>query len=222
MKIEKRNGAGPLAIAIFGFDGVNALDLTGPLETFAAARVDDAEIERSALYQVRMIGVTGKSFVSESGIVFKTQYPLCNALTVDTVIVPGGAGARTGEANRKIAEWLSARAQNVRRIVSVCTGIYAIARAGLLDGCKVATHWKFAQDVSRRFPRLDVDPAASFIKDGRFYSCGGGTAAIEMASAVLPTASPSKASPGASFTALRSAPASSVATRELMSIAPNR
>jgi transcriptional regulator GlxA family with amidase domain len=185
MKIEKLNGPRPLSIAIFGFDGVNALDLTGPLETFAAARVDDAEIDRSGSYQVRIIGVTGKSFVSESGIVFKTQYPLCNALTVDTVIVPGGAGARTGEANRKIAEWLSARAPNVRRIVSVCTGIYAIAKAGVLDGRKVATHWKFAQDVSRRFPRLDVDPAASFIKDGRFYSCGGGTAAIEMTLALI-------------------------------------
>lgn len=185
MKIEKRNGAGPLAIAIFGFDGVNALDLTGPLETFAAARVDDAEIERSALYQVRMIGVTGKSFVSESGIIFKTRYSLRNALTVDTVIVPGGAGARTGEANRKIAEWLSARAPNVRRIVSVCTGIYAIAKAGVLDGRKITTHWRFAQDVARRFPELRVDLVSSFIKDGPFYTCGGGTAATEMALALI-------------------------------------
>jgi len=49
-----------------GFDGVSALDLTGPLETFAAARVDDGETERSRPYQVRLIGVTGKSFTSES------------------------------------------------------------------------------------------------------------------------------------------------------------
>jgi transcriptional regulator GlxA family with amidase domain len=185
MKIEKPNGAAPLSVAIFGFDGVNSLDLTGPLETFAAARMKEGEIEPPSSYRVRLIGVTGKSFVSESGIVYSAQYQLRNATSVDTVIVPGGAGARTGEANRKIAEWLSAYASNVRRIVSVCTGIYAVARAGLLDGRKVSTHWKFIQDVSRRFPKLDVDPAASFIKDGRFYSCGGGTAAIEMTLALI-------------------------------------
>ncbi len=61
MKIEKLNARQPIAVAILGFDGVSALDLTGPLETFAAARVDDVETERSRPYQVRLIGVTGKT-----------------------------------------------------------------------------------------------------------------------------------------------------------------
>src|SRR5882724_2562098 len=185
MKIEQLAASRPLTVAIFGFDGVNALDLTGPLETFAAARADDAETERSGSYQVRMIGVTGKNFVSESGIVYKTQYTLRNALLVDTLIIPGGAGVQTGEANRKIADWLSDRAVGIRRIVSVCGGIYAVAKTGLLDARKVTTHWKLVQDLRRRFPRVNVDPAASFIKDGRFYSCGGGTAAIEMTLALI-------------------------------------
>jgi transcriptional regulator GlxA family with amidase domain len=185
MKIETLNGTKPPSIVVFGFDGVNALDLTGPLETFAAARADDAETGHGILYQVRIIGVTGKNFVSESGIVYKTQHMLRDVLAIDTVIVPGGTGPRTGEAHRKIADWLSAREANIRRIVSVCGGIYATARRGLLDGRKVATHWRFVQDVSQRFPRLHVDPAASFVRDGKFYSCGGGTAAIEMTLALI-------------------------------------
>ena len=185
MKIAMLTRATPLSIAIFGFDGVNALDLTGPLETFATACAGDAEIERSDLYRIRLIGVTGKSFVSRSGIVYKTQYTLCNALPADTMIVPGGFGAGMGEAYRKIAEWLSTHDPRIGRIVSVCGGIYAVARAGLLNTRKVATHWKFVQDISRRFPKLIVDPAASFVKDGKFYSCGGGTAAIEMTLALI-------------------------------------
>src|ERR1043166_3588116 len=180
MKVGTLNGATLLSIAIFGFDGVNALDLTGPLETFETACAGDAEIERSDLYRIRLVSVTGKSFVSRSGIVYKTQYTLCNALPADTMIVPGGFGAGMGEAYRKIAEWLTAHEGKIGRIVSVCGGIYPVARAGLLDGRKVATHWKFVQDVRRRFPKLNVDPAASFVKDGKFYSCAGGTAAIEM------------------------------------------
>lgn len=185
LKIEKLNGRRPLTVAIFGFDGVNALDLIGPLETFTAARQEDNENELQVSYQVRLIGVTGRNFVSESGTVYKTNYTLRNAFPADTIIVPGGDGARIGEASSKIAEWLSERAASIRRIVSVCGGIYAVARSGLLDTRKVTTHWKLVQDLKRRFPRLDVDPASSFIKDGRFYSCGAGTAAIEMSLALI-------------------------------------
>ena len=73
MKIEKLNARRPIAVAVLGFDGVSALDLTGPLETFFAARGDDVETERSGTYQVRLIGVTGKSFISESGLLYKTR-----------------------------------------------------------------------------------------------------------------------------------------------------
>jgi transcriptional regulator GlxA family with amidase domain len=185
VKIEKLNARRPIAVAVFGFDGVSALDLTGPLETFVAARMDDVETEPGGPYQVRLIGVTGKSFISESGVVYKTRYTLRNAVLADTVIIPGGAAVQTGETSRKIAEWLSNRAVGIRRIVSVCGGVYAVAKTGLLETRKITTHWKLVQDFRRQFPRVDVDPAASFIKDGKFYSCGGGTAAIEMSLALI-------------------------------------
>jgi transcriptional regulator GlxA family with amidase domain len=186
MKTERLNGRRSLRIAVLGFNGVNALDLIVPLETFAAAlRAGGADSELSELYQVRMIGVTGKTFVSDSGMTYRTQFTLRNAMMIDTVIVPGGVGAQAGEAQRKIAEWLADHAGSVRRIVAICGGVYAIARTGLLDTRKVTTHWKFIQDVSRRFPRVTVDPAVSFIRDGKFYSCGGGAAAMEMTLALI-------------------------------------
>jgi transcriptional regulator GlxA family with amidase domain len=178
-------GAKPLSVGILGFDGLNALDLTGPLETLATARTDETEKDASFCYDVRVIGVTGKSFVSESGIGFKSEDTLSRTPTLDTIIVPGGAGIRTGETNRKVADWLRVHASDIRRTVSVCTGIYPVAKSGLLDGRKVTTHWRFAQDVRKRFPKLRLDHTSSFIKDGQFYTCGGGTAAIEMTLALL-------------------------------------
>src|SRR5436309_12939650 len=102
--------------------------------------MDDIETERTGPYQVRLIGVTGKSFTSESGLVYKTRYTLRNAVLADTVIIPGGAAVQTVEASRKIAEWLSSRAASLRRISSVCVGIYTVGKAGLLETRKITTH----------------------------------------------------------------------------------
>jgi len=178
-------GGKPLSVGILGFDGLNALDFTGPLETLAVAGVDETKQDSSHYYDVKIIGVTGKSFISDSGIVFRAQETLSNLLTLDTLVIPGGSGMRQRSTTRTIENWLTARAADIRRIVCVCRGIYPVAESGLLNGRKVTTHWKFAQDVSRRFTKLRLDHTCSFVKDGPFYTCGGGTAAIEMTLALI-------------------------------------
>jgi transcriptional regulator GlxA family with amidase domain len=178
-------GVKPLSIGILGFEGVSLLDLIGPFEAFALARTHAADGKDRSCYDARVIGVTGKTFASESGLVFKTDDTLLGARHVDSIIVPGGVVVRAGETNRKISEWLTTHSHRIRRIISVCTGIYPLAKSGLLDGRKITTHWRFVQDVARRFPKLRVDPISPFIKDGPFYTCGGGTAAIEMALALI-------------------------------------
>ncbi len=177
--------AKPLSIGIFGFDGMSLLDLSGPLEAFTVARTHAADGTDRSCYDARIIGVTGKTFASESGLVLKTEDTLVRASHVDSIIVPGGVAVRAGETYRKISDWLTTHAHRIRRVISVCTGIYPLAKSGLLDGRKITTHWRFVQDVARRFPKLRVDPISSFIKDGPFYTCGGGTAAIEMALALI-------------------------------------
>jgi transcriptional regulator GlxA family with amidase domain len=173
------------SIGILGFDGLTVLDLAGPLEALTAARTDADEERVRACYDVSIIGVSAKTVVSESGVILTVKDTLLKAHDLDTIIIPGGVGIRSGETSRKVAEWLAKHAPTFNRVVSVCTGIYPLAQSGLLDGRKVATHWRFAQDVARRFPRVSVDPTASFIKDGPFYTCGGGTAAIELTLALI-------------------------------------
>jgi transcriptional regulator GlxA family with amidase domain len=67
----------------------------------------------------------------------------------------------------------------------VCTGIYGLAPTGLLDGRNAATHWAFADDVQRRFPKVRVDRDALFRKDERFYTSAGITAGIDLALAMV-------------------------------------
>jgi transcriptional regulator GlxA family with amidase domain len=175
----------PKAVGIVGFDGVAALDLTGPLDALASASVVGASNERLICYRPVLLGLTTRRFVSESGLPFRAEATLASAGPLDTIIVPGGKGVRQAETMALVAAWLSERTAQTRRIASVSTGIYALARSGLLDGRHVTTHWRFANDIARRFPKLRVNYAAAFLKDGPFYTSGGGNSGLEMTLALI-------------------------------------
>jgi transcriptional regulator GlxA family with amidase domain len=132
-----------------------------------------------------VLGLTRHSFVAESGIVFMPRHNLQSVPALDTLIIPGGSGLRKPETNDHICAWVKRHAGKIRRIASVCTGIYGLAPTGLLDGRRVATHWRFADDVATRYPRLKVDRNALFIKDGNFYTSAGVTAGIDLALALI-------------------------------------
>ena len=170
-------------IGFIGFDGVVAIDLTGPADAFAVA--NDAANDPKPSYEVLVIASSSQPFAAESGVIFKPQQTFKTAPPLDTLIVPGGSGLRDPEVNRSVSAFLKARAGYTRRIASICTGIYALAATGLLSGRKVATHWHHAHKVARRFPDLEVDGNAIFIKDGPFYTSGGATAGIDLALSLI-------------------------------------
>jgi transcriptional regulator GlxA family with amidase domain len=173
-------------IAVLGFDGVNSVDVVGPIEVFASAgRADFIHGASKGLYQTHVIGLTKEPFTSESGLRFLPDSALADAPAVDTLIVPGGWGLRVPKTNAAVSAWLRNRAPRTRRVASVCTGVYGLAPTGLLDGRRVTTHWRFAEDVAKRFPRLTVDAKALYIKDGRYYTSGGVTAGIDLALALV-------------------------------------
>jgi transcriptional regulator GlxA family with amidase domain len=170
-----------LRVGILGYDGIQALDLVGPAETFAAA----PGVGGASAYDVAIIALSRRRFVAETGLTLQADAGLTSRLRLDTLIIPGGRTMRSEAVGRRTAAFVAARAGGVRRIASVCTGIYGVAPTGLLDGRRVTTHWRFAGDLQRRFPRLRVNADALFIKDGPFYSSAGITAGIDLALALI-------------------------------------
>lgn len=168
-------------IGFFVFDGITALDLVGPMEAFGS--VMDANGVRQ--YELLTFAKNRREITAENSLVIKPSELLAHVDKLDTVVIPGGAGLREGTTAACIANWLALNIKRVRRIASICTGIYGVAPSGLLDGREVTTHWRFARDVQARFPRLKVNAASIFLVDGKFYTSAGITSGIDLALALI-------------------------------------
>ncbi|MDN4481874.1 AraC family transcriptional regulator, partial [Demequina muriae] len=170
-------------IGLLAYDDMQALDLAGPLDVFGAA---NAFGSGSPSYELCVIGLGTHAVRAENGLAIVPDHALEGAPPLDTLLIPGGAGARQGlDRDARLLGWVRERALLTRRVVSVCTGAYILAATGLLDGRAVTTHWQFADDLTRRHPALRVDPDRLFIRDGSFATSGGLTAGMDLALALV-------------------------------------
>lgn len=171
-------------IAILVYDDVETLDVAGPADVFAAA--NELLGRQPAPYELIVAGPRRGRVAAESGVCFYADAAFADGGLFDTVLVPGGKGVRLNPKTRTaIKTFLLDHAQKARRVASVCTGIYALADTGLLDGRSVTTHWRYADDVRQRWPKLRVNADAIFINDGKFYTSAGVTAGIDLALAFV-------------------------------------
>jgi transcriptional regulator GlxA family with amidase domain len=175
----------PIRVGLVGFDEVTALHLVGPADTFIAAALDDGYGGRVPCYEVHTLGVFSGRFRAEDGLMFEARATLRGAPVFDTIIVAGGRGIQCPEVSDKVANWILKRVNVTRRIGAVCTGIYGIAPTGLLDGREVTTHWRFARDLGRRFPRLKIDHRKPLVRDGPYYTTTGLSAGVNLSLAMI-------------------------------------
>jgi len=175
----------PRHIVIVGYDDITSLDLAGPLEAFSSAYIEDSRGNRQPCYKVTIAALGAKTFGSESGLRMTATCFLSSLRHLDTLLIPGGRGMRTSAAAPKLADWISRHEHRIRRIASVCTGIFGVAPTGLLNGRKVTTHWKFAAELVERYPKLKVDANPLYVRDGKFYTSAGITAGIDLALALI-------------------------------------
>lgn len=168
-------------IAFVGYDNVTTLDLFGPLEVFATAN----DVLGSKVYQLSTVCASGKQFHGESGVRVAADVAFRDAPPFDTILVPGGAGLRDPRFGDAVVAFLKARARSTRRIVSVCTGLEALAQAGFMNGRRATTHWRFAATLGKKFPEIKLDIDAIYVRDGKFYTSAGVTAGIDLALALV-------------------------------------
>jgi transcriptional regulator GlxA family with amidase domain len=174
-------------VLIVVFDGVQSLDVTGPLEVFAGANSwRSRRGHGSPHYGIRTASLGGQPVRTSSGLRLAPDADLREVGQTgppDLLLVPGGEGAR--RADPELVGWLTSHGRRAERLVSVCTGAFLLAEAGLLDGRRVTTHWAYCATLAARFPGLSVDPDPIFVRDGNVVTSAGVTAGIDLALALV-------------------------------------
>ncbi|MFF5757280.1 GlxA family transcriptional regulator [Streptomyces longwoodensis] len=160
------------------FDGVQSLDVTGPLEVFAGA-----ERQTPGTYRIRTASLDGAPVRTSSGLTLVPDGSLTGARDPHTLLVPGGEGTRAPDP--ELTAWLRAHGPRARRLVSVCTGAILLAGAGLLDGRRVTTHWSYCAKLARDHPSVTVEPDPVYVRDGHVSTSAGVTAGIDLALALV-------------------------------------
>jgi transcriptional regulator GlxA family with amidase domain len=164
-------------VVIVGFPGVQALDVVGPHDVFTGA-----SLLTNGGYDVVVASVDGHPVSTATGLALVAAPLPDPSEPIDTIVLPGGGGVDAARSDADLMGWIKVAAGSARRVVTVCTGAFLAAEAGLLNGCRVTTHWAFAERLAREFPTIDVDPDPIFIRSSdTIWTAAGVTAGIDLA-----------------------------------------
>jgi transcriptional regulator GlxA family with amidase domain len=172
-----------MKLTLVVFDGVQALDVAGPLDVFTEANL---LLPKKDHYEMTLVGERPGFVVCSSGIEFKVHvdYPNFHSES-DLLLVAGGPRLPDYRPEPAFAAWLKARAQGAGRFGAVCNGVFLLGHAGLLAGREITTHWDHAERLSMQFPGSNVRPDKIFVRDGNLFTCGGVTAGIDLCLALV-------------------------------------
>jgi transcriptional regulator GlxA family with amidase domain len=179
----------PRTIVFLAAPSTQILDVAGPFQVFVrAAELFVHEYPAQKIpYKVLLASSTRRrSVATNCGLVLtgtETYHTLRGP--IDTLLIAGGTGVENAARDEELLLWLRRTAQRVRRVGSICTGAFLLASAGLLDGKRATTHWKWAAELANRFRHTTVDPDPIYIRDGNTYTSAGVTAGMDLALALV-------------------------------------
>ncbi|WP_096084979.1 DJ-1/PfpI family protein [Agaribacterium haliotis] len=163
-------------IAIYIYDEAEVLDFSGPFEVFStAARISD----EADVFNVFLVSEHGGTVSARGAYKVQADYSFEGHPDIDVLIVVGGVhNAEMGK--EPVLNWIQAQAKTAKLVASVCTGVFLLAKAGLVSTQKVTTHWQDIADLRAAFPDLDVVENQRWVDEGSVVSSGGISAGIDM------------------------------------------
>lgn len=170
------------------YDGMDEMDFCGPLEVLASCRkVVDGKRTNKPAFLVETIAARVGSIRCAHGVQVLPDKSVTQALESDIVLVPGGPGARQESAvSSLLLEYLAKATATAELIASVCTGAFIVARTGIADGRRLATHHAASEELARQYPRIHVVTGQRVVTDGNdLISSAGISAGIDLALAVV-------------------------------------
>jgi transcriptional regulator GlxA family with amidase domain len=167
------NGRSAKTVAIFIHEGVELLDFAGPGEVFA-----------SSGFEVYTVAATTEPIVSQGFVTVTPQYSIDNAPAPDILVLPGGSTG-TPLKNPAVIEWIRKVSRDTTVSLSVCTGAFLLAKAGLLDGLSATTFHGQIDGLRSAAPRTTVIENTRWVDNGRIVTTAGVSAGIDGALQVV-------------------------------------
>jgi transcriptional regulator GlxA family with amidase domain len=158
---------------------VDELDLVGPLQVFNSVN----RLASRTIYSIEVVTNADRLTVDGEGgvlsFIARHHFDKVEG-ACDSVLLVCGLGNRTAH-DQALSAWLRKMAAEVRRLGAVCVGAYLLAEAGLLNGRRATTHWKFGREMATRYPGVRVEHDPLWVKDGNLYTSAGISAGIDLA-----------------------------------------
>jgi AraC family transcriptional activator FtrA len=155
--------------------GALTFDLAIPCEVFGVDRRDLAD----PWYEFMLVAAGRMPVRTQTGFTIDTPHRLADAARADTIVVPGWSDP-DDEPSTALCDALRAADARGARILSVCTGAFVLAAAGLLDGRRATTHWLYADRLQERYPLVTVDPNVLYVEDGGILTSAGTAAGLDL------------------------------------------
>ncbi len=185
-------------IGIFIYAGADILDIAGPSEVFAFANfmLLVQGVCKEPAYVIDLLAEKPGIVTTLMGLQIVATHAYNEVDNLDTLIIAGGfipaiffQGMDVGDPfifkNPVFIDWLRTMSTRVRRLASVCTGTFALAESGLLNGRRATTHWDFCQRLALDYPEITVQPNQIFIQEGNVFTSGGITSGIDLALSMI-------------------------------------
>ncbi len=168
-------------IEVLLFNGVNLLDVSGPVQAFSEAQVNGRK-----RYSVRYVSVDGKPIMTQCGLKLVPEGRLSATNKSDDLIVPGGIGVNALLQDQVVLDIIVNRASNVRggRIISICSGALILAKSGILDGLTATTHWSRLEET-HEYENVHWDLDRITTTNERIFTSAGVTTGIDLALSII-------------------------------------
>jgi transcriptional regulator GlxA family with amidase domain len=178
-KSASRSTSSSRRIVVVAVPPVDELDLVGPLQVFRSVN----RLAGRPIYTIEVVTSANRPTVEgESGVLtflcrqrFHKVRGAC-----DSVLLVCGLGSRSVR-DRALSAWLRKMQPQVKRLGAVCVGAFLLAEAGLLDGRRATSHWRFGRELASRYPGVRVEHDPLWVKDGNIYTSAGISAGIDLA-----------------------------------------
>jgi len=167
-------------IDVFLFDGVNLLDVAGPVQAFDTARYDG-----QIVYEHRFVSLDGQDVTASCGLVMSVTSALTSASGADDLLVPGGAVDQFLD-QPPLLDVIAAWSQRTGdgRLISICSGALILAASGVLDGMVATTHWR-REMIIQNYESVKWDLDRISTESDRIFTSAGVTTGIDLALSVI-------------------------------------